>query len=163
MNKLTKIKLIPLIKEYEKNIRLLIEENESLKYIDNSVFKNTDIWNGIEESKEIEYSNHFVVLLNGDFIGVCGSPIINYDKNEHGFYFQLKNELWGLGFGTIIAKKLLNHMHLYNSDIVIYANAVAINIPSTKILKNLGFVKTGEEFKLHNGLDIVRYKYRRVS
>lgn len=168
MKKFTEVKLIPLIKEYENDIKLLIEESESLKYADNGVFKSnesckTNIESWIKESEKSGYPNHFVVLLKDEFIGICGSPVINYDKNEHGFYFQLKKELWGLGLGTIIAEKLLNYTYVYDPHAIIYTNAVAINIPSAKILKKLGFVKTGEEFKLYNGLDVVRYRYETVA
>lgn len=77
-----------------------------------------------------------------DFIGLCGFK--RNDKNEEEIGYCFNEQYWGYGYGTEIAKGLLdygfNHLHFTK----ITADVTKSNLKSVKILEK--FMKPEKEF-----------------
>ena len=81
----------------------------------------------------------FVVLKNGEFIGVVGCPSVNKDKREYGFFYQFKRYEWGKGYASEATAWLLAFMQRNYAPCTLYADVVTNNIASEKILNHLNF------------------------
>ena len=86
----------------------------------------------------------FVALKDDEFIGVVGCPSVNKQNNEYGFFYQFKRSEWGKGYASVAAAWVIAYMRRNYSTAVLYADVVADNIASEKILKYLGYITTGE-------------------
>lgn len=80
------------------------------------------VWAIIEKE-----SNHF--------IGLCAYLKNNENDNEIGY--RLREKFWGMGYGTEIAKGLINHGFTKMGYIKITADVNTTNTKSVKILNNL--------------------------
>jgi len=77
-----------------------------------------------------------------EFMGICGF-LVN-SENQHEIAYRLREKFWGIGFGTEIAKGLLNHgFNTLGYDEII-GDVFIENIPSVKILEK--FMKPVKEF-----------------
>ena len=98
----------------------------------------------------------YVICYNGEVIGIAGTPIINEDTRECGFYYQLIRNYWGEGFGYEAAKAILNYTLRELNMNMIYADAAVANSASIRILRKLGFEETHIERKgfRKNGMEM---------
>lgn len=115
----------------------LWDDNEVIKY----TFVNSNISLADTEKKLMHWIGEavFVVLKNGQFIGVVGCPGINKDKGEYGFFYQFKRCEWGKGYAAEAAAWVVKFMKRNYSPAVLYADVVTKNIASEKILNHLKF------------------------
>ncbi|MGL4346169.1 MAG: GNAT family N-acetyltransferase [Cellulosilyticaceae bacterium] len=81
----------------------------------------------------------FVVYNNQELIGIIGCPCINKLLYEYGIFYQFKKSSWGKGYGEEAATWLLNYMKHKYPQMTLFADVVADNIASEKILLKLGF------------------------
>jgi ribosomal-protein-alanine N-acetyltransferase len=109
--------------------------------------------------------NKFAILLNENFIGIAGFPVIDNDNFKCGFFYQIIRDFWGNGYGFEAAEALLNYIYEKHPQASIIADAVVDNPGSLKILSKLGFSQTSIEEKgfKKNGLeiDIVHFNLER--
>lgn len=94
------------------------------------------------ERTDDEFTNNFIVLYEGKAIGIIGAPIVSKEEHCFGFFYQLKREYWGKGFMSEITFAFKQYLKEHYPDVMIKADAVAINTASIKILSKLGFVQT---------------------
>lgn len=156
---------MPLIKQYSLEYSPIFQASpEYLTAIwsDKDVIKYTNIKQPCTLKEITErlknFINHdvFIIKQNKETIGIAGCPCINKEKNQYGFFYQLKKSAWGRGIGSEAALWCVNYMKKKYGTFTLYADVVSENIASYKILKSLGFKETSvekEAFQL-NGLKI---------
>jgi ribosomal-protein-alanine N-acetyltransferase len=100
-----------------------------------------------------------IVAKNGDeFIGI--TAFLKNDKNEHEIGYRLIEKYWGVGFGTEVAKGLIDygfdclHFDLITADVYIE------NLPSVKILDRF-FTRDFEFYNPDDKCTDRRYKLTR--
>lgn len=86
--------------------------------------------------KLLQYDNPNVtiwsVLYNNEFIGICG--LLRNNEGNAEIAYRLREQFWGLGFGTEIAKGLIEYGFNHLNYSLITADVNITNIPSVKIL-----------------------------
>ena len=149
-------------KAFPKNLTAIWSDQDVIKYTN---IKEPCTIKEIEKRISI-FKNHdvFIIKQNKKTIGVAGCPCIDKQKNEYGFFYQLKKSVWGKGIGSEAALWCVNYMKKKHGTFTLYADVVSQNVASDKILKSLGFKQISvekEAFQL-NGLnmDIKKYSYR---
>lgn len=81
----------------------------------------------------------FAVKYNGDIAGVIGCPAVDSNAHKFGFFYQFKKQYWNKGIATDSVCWLLKYMKEKYVDAILYADVVADNTASEKILKLFGF------------------------
>jgi len=76
---------------------------------------------------------------NNDLIGICG--ILKNDEKEDEIAYRIIETYWGNGFGTEIAKGLIDYCFLDMKSDFITADVCVNNVRSIKILSNYFEVK----------------------
>lgn len=156
-------------------------EPVSLNYLDraaelwssNKVIKYTNIKQPLSyrESKErllklidMQYNINtiFIILADMEFCGIAGCPVINKDKLEFGFFYQILENYWNKNIGFKSAEWIISYMINHYKKLTIYADVIEDNIASVKILDKLGFSLTQkhiQEFERNEKLfNILDYK-----
>lgn len=105
----------------------------------------------------------YAVLKDGTVVGMVACPVIkNEDTFECGFAYQIIRKYWGNGFGYEAAKGLLDYVANEHKNAVVYADVVADNTASLRILDKLGFERYGYETGgfCRDGIkyDVINYK-----
>lgn len=72
---------------------------------------------------------------SGEFIGLCA--LLKNDENEDEIGYRLREKYWGNGYGTEIAKGLIDYSFNVLNFEKITADVNIENIPSVKILDKL--------------------------
>jgi len=67
-----------------------------------------------------------------DLIGICG--VLKNNENEDGIAYRIIERFWGDGYGTEIAKGLINFCFKHMKSELITADVCVENIKSVKIL-----------------------------
>jgi [ribosomal protein S5]-alanine N-acetyltransferase len=114
-----------------------------------------DVKNRIEKFKPLDV---FVVIQNGELIGIIGCPPVNKEKLQYGLFYQFCKSSWGQGNATIATKWLLDYMKRKYNNATLFADVVVDNVASEKILQKFGFEQLSEELiecdgiirKVHN-------------
>ena len=108
-----------------------------------------------------KFTNNFIIRLDNKAIGIIGSPIINKENENFGFYYQLSRAYWGKGYIGEATKAFIQYLKDGYPNAVINADAVSINPASIAILKNLGLKQVHiekEGFTCNNlKLDLVTF------
>lgn len=81
----------------------------------------------------------FVIRMEGEAIGLVGCIRMDGSKEQYGVFYQLKKVFWGKGFATCAVEQLLTKMKKKSPSAVFYADVVADNIASEKILRHFKF------------------------
>ena len=167
MLKTKRLSLVPLSKEYAKDLIRIWGDYEVIKYTYNALTKTQEeclekLINWLPLHRDNSGPNKFGILLNNDLIGIAGFPVIDNNNFKCGFFYQISREYWGNGYGFEVANALLNYILKKHPNAVVIADAVIYNPASIKILTKLGFSQTCIEengFK-NNGmeLDIVHFE-----
>ena len=170
MIKTKRISSVPLSEEYSKDLIKLWGDYNVIKYTYNTLIETQEechekLINWLTLHKDKLGPNKFAILLNQNFIGIAGFPVLDNDNFKCGFFYQIIREYWGNGYGYETANALLNYIYEKHPHASVIADAVVDNPGSIKILTKLGFNKTSIEengFK-NNGIeiDIVHFKYNR--
>jgi len=117
----------------------------------------------IERNSEHGSILNFIILYHGKAIGICGFPLIDAERGEYGFYYQLCRKHWSQGLGYEAAKGLLNYIVDNTQAQAVFADAVSINPASLSILSRIGFQKNHIQpggFNRNNlVLELVHFKY----
>ncbi len=87
----------------------------------------------------------FVVKNYDSVIGVIGCPCIDKSKSQYGMFYHFSKSSWGKGYATAVTEWLLQFMKKKYNNITLYAEVVANNVASEKILKHFGFSLISEE------------------
>ncbi len=104
-------------------------------------------------------SDVFAVMRDAAVIGIVGCPCINREKQQFGFFYQFGKSVWGKGIATAAAQWLLDIMTQKYPSPTLYADVVADNIASEKILKRLGFNMISQEPFEKNGVKLMIHNY----
>lgn len=129
---------------------LLTTIDESIKYIRHRISKTNK-----------DFTDSFIILLNGKAIGMAGCALMDKDKLVFGLYYQLSRKYWGFGYASEAAEALLQYvLHTY-PDATVTADVVSLNPSSMAVLEKIGLKRTGIEKKgfRRNGfeLDLVNF------
>ncbi len=105
----------------------------------------------------------YAVLKDGTVAGMAACPIIkDEDTFECGFAYQIIRKYWGNGIGYEAAKGLFDYIANEHKNAVVYADVVADNTASVRILDKLGFERYGNETEgfCRDGIkyDVINYK-----
>lgn len=84
----------------------------------------------------------FAVLRDGRFCGIAGCPPVDAEKGTFGLFYQLLRTEWGRGTGLSAARMALDELGRLFPSAAVYADAVAENTASIRILERLGFART---------------------
>nr|WP_326185322.1 GNAT family N-acetyltransferase [uncultured Oscillibacter sp.] len=84
----------------------------------------------------------FAVLGDGRFCGIAGCPPVDEARGTFGLFYQLLPEVWGRGVGLTAAGLALAELYRMVPTATVYADAVAENTASVRILEHLDFVRT---------------------
>jgi ribosomal-protein-alanine N-acetyltransferase len=170
MIKAKRITLVPLSQDHSKDLIKLWGDYDVIKYTYSTLSKteeecNEKLENWLQLRKDNLGPNKFAILLNENFIGIAGFPVIDNDNFKCGFFYQIIRDFWGNGYGFEAAEALLNYIYEKHPQASIIADAVVDNPGSLKILSKLGFSQTSIEEKgfKKNGLeiDIVHFNLER--
>lgn len=152
--------LVPLSIEYAEELLPLWSDYDVIKYTYttqlSTVKQCEDRIFEMVNREPSETVKDFVILFNGEVIGIAGTPIIDEEARETAFYYQLKRNYWGEGFGYETAKAILNYALKELHMNVVYADAAVANSASIRILRKLGFEETHIEHKgfRKNGMEM---------
>ena len=99
MIKTERLSLVPLSKEYSKDIIKIWGDFDVIKYTNKTLITEPEdcvakFNNWITLSKDNLGPNKFAVLLNYGFIGVSRFPVIYNDNFKCGFFYQIIKEYW---------------------------------------------------------------------
>lgn len=81
----------------------------------------------------------FAVRTETGCIGIAGCPPLQRGTGEFGFFYQLARSAWGQGLGRWAAAAVVAEMRRIHPTALLYADVVANNFASVKILEGLGF------------------------
>lgn len=109
--------------------------------------------------KRLKIFDVFVVLENENVIGIIGCPCINKETCEYGIFYQFRQSVWGKGVATTAVEWLLQFMEHKYPNARLFADVVADNIPSEKILNRVGFHMVSEESVERNGITLKVHNY----
>ncbi|WP_367269381.1 GNAT family N-acetyltransferase [uncultured Oscillibacter sp.] len=84
----------------------------------------------------------FAVTLDGRFCGAAGC-LKTERENTFGLFYQLLPEVWGRGIGMLSARMALAALLRQRPQALVLADAAVENPASVRILKRLGFERTG--------------------
>ncbi len=98
----------------------------------------------IEKGSPLQYGP-FSIYQNETIIGLCGLQQIDLAKGKSELWYLLHKDYWGKGLAKEAVKILLAKGQQNRQLQTIYAEAVSSNAASWRILKSLGFIKTGEK------------------
>lgn len=166
MIKTKRLSLVPLSKEYSKDLIKLWGDYEVIKYTYNTLIETEEecyekLINWLTLHKDNSGPNKFAILLNHNLIGIVGFPVLDNDNFKCGFFYQIIREYWDNGYGFETAKALLNYIFQKHPHAVVIADAVVNNPASIRILTKLGFSQTCIEKKGFKNndmeLDIVHF------
>ncbi len=137
---------------------------------DKEVIKYTNIKNPLNREdaekriKRLSVHEVFVAFKDGELVGGIGCPCESKEDNVFGLFYMFKKSVWNKGIASYCAKWILSYMKRQYKSATIYADVVAENIASEKILVNNGFILEGirkQEFIYDNKkIDIKSYLYR---
>lgn len=116
----------------DEDLRKLFLLNRKIGYEDNKKF-----W----ESYLLNPNNNkvFAILEDSEHIGNCGLKNINNNCAE--FWIYLEKKYWGLGYGNIVMKKLIENNFFRNDLDEVYAFVDIINKISISLFEKNGFHK----------------------
>lgn len=159
-----RLKLVPIDLSYLNDIYELWSDYEVVKYTNVNLMTSLKecedkVSFRINNQTDWTYPNNFVVLLEDKAIGLAGFPIMNKEKAEFGFYYQILRNCWGKGYASEVAESLLKYIFDYYPNATVFAGSVTENTASLKILKNLGFKEISIDEKAFKGYDIAHFKY----
>lgn len=161
MIKTERLSLVPLSKEYSKDIIKIWGDFDIIKYTNKTLITKPEecvvkFNNWLTLSKDNLGHNKFAILLNNNFIGVAGFPVIDNDNFKCGFFYQIIKEYWNNGYGFEVANALIKYIFEKHPNGVVIAGAVVNNTANIKILSKLGFSQTGIEKKgfKNNGMEL---------
>ncbi len=80
-----------------------------------------------------------MIRMEGEAMGVVGCIRMNGPEERYGVFYQLKKIFWGKGLATRAVEQLLMKMKEKSPSAVFYADVVAGNIASEKILQHFHF------------------------
>jgi ribosomal-protein-alanine N-acetyltransferase len=164
-----RLELIPVDNKYSKDLFLLWNDFDVIKYTNATLIKTQNECNErirlfIDNYTDWDYPNNFLILLDNRAIGIAGFPVISKEKSEFGFYYQLIKSCWNKGYASEAASALIKYIYNKYKKAVIYADALPVNPASIKILQKLGFeqIKFDKKGFKKNGfeLDIFHFKYK---
>lgn len=166
MIKTKRLLLVPLSKEYSKDLIKLWGDYEVIKYTHSTLIKTEEechvrLAHWLTLHKDNLGPNKFAVLFNNNLIGIAGFPVLDNDNFKCGFFYQIIRQYWNNGYGFETATALLSYILENHPNAVVIADAVVDNPASIKILTKIGFCKTCIEEKgfENNGmqLDIIHF------
>ena len=169
--KTSHLKLVPLSEEYAEELLPLWNDFEVIKYTNasqlNTIEECKDRIQSFLEQEPYDVIRDYVILFHNEVIGIVGTPIIDEEAKEAGFYYQLKRNYWGEGFGYEAARAVLRHAMVNLNMNTIYADSVVANPASIRILRRLGFEETGIERKgfCNNGIEmnVIHFQMRQEA
>ena len=155
MIKTKRLSLVPLSKEYSKDLIKLWGDYDVIKYTYSTLMNtqeeclgNLIMWLTLQTDNS--GPNKFAIFLNNNF--------------KCGFFYQIIREYWNNGYGFEAANALLNYIFEKHPQATINADAVVNNPASIKILAKLGFSQICiEEKGFKNNdmeLDIVHFGFK---
>ena len=102
----------------------------------------------------------FIVRKEDAVIGIIGCPCMDQEKRQYGLFYQFCKSSWGQGHATESTAWLLDFMREKYPGITFFADVVADNIASEKILKRFGFELISEEEtdRCGDGLKVHNYR-----
>lgn len=115
-----------------------------------------DVQNRINRLKS---SDIFVVIQNGDAIGIIGCPWINKEKLQYGIFYQFSKSAWGKGVATASMKWLLQFMEHKYINPTLFADVVVDNVASERILNRFSFKLISENLFERNGVKMKVHNY----
>ena len=83
----------------------------------------------------------FVVTAGGDVLGCCGIVTLGHEHPEIGYWLGVP--FWGQGYGTEVARALVDHAFTDLDLAVLLAGARVSNPASRRVLEKCGFQWTG--------------------
>lgn len=98
--------------------------------------------------------------LNNVFIGFCG--FLKNDINEDEIAYRIREQFWGKGYGTEIAKGLIAYGFANLNSDLITADVSTENVRSIKILEKF-FVKEKEFFNENDNCIDRRYVLKKQA
>jgi ribosomal-protein-alanine N-acetyltransferase len=116
-----------------------------------------DVKNRIEKFKPLDV---FVVIQNGELIGIIGCPPVNKEILQYGLFYQFCKSSWGQGNATIATKWLLDYMKQKYKNAILFADVAVDNVASEKILQKFGFEQFSEELIECDGIMRKVHNYR---
>ena len=141
MIKTKRLILKPLELNHAKGLYKLWTNENVIKYT--YTVKKNDI-SQVEEFIKKRLENNtivFTIFLQDEIVGITGSPTIDTENGEYGFFYQLLEESWGEGYGYEVATALLRYNFTETNAKTIRAQALPINMASVKILEKIGMEK----------------------
>ena len=166
--KTKRLVLVPLEQKYASDLLELWGNEEVIRYTNarqlsslKEVEEKIDLF--LKGDTADIYTSHFIVLKGKDVLGIAGLPIVNQEANIYGMYYQLIEKSWNKGYGTEVAKALIDYAcNVVQAECVI-ADAITVNKASMRILQSIGFkqVDVDECGFTRNGktYDIANFKY----
>ena len=97
---------------------------------------------------------------SNDLIGICG--VLKNDENEDEIAYRIIETFWGNGYGTEIAKGLIDFCFLQMKSELITADVCVENVKSVKIL-NKFFAVQKEFFNVEDNCTDRRYIVRKEN
>ena len=116
-----------------------------------------DVKNRIEIFKPFDV---FVVLQNGELVGIIGCPPIDKDKRHYGLFYQFSKSSWGRGNATEATRWLIDFMQGKYENVTLFADVIVDNVASEKILQKFGFELLSEETVERNGTKLKVHNYK---
>ncbi|UMB61337.1 GNAT family N-acetyltransferase [Lutibacter sp. A80] len=97
---------------------------------------------------------------SSNFIGICG--LLKNNEDEPEIAYRLREKYWGKGYGTEIAKGLINFSFETLNFNIITADVNIINMKSVKILEKF-FIKDHDFFNKRDNCTDRRYKLTKTN
>jgi len=168
MIKSNRINLVPIDYKYSADLLEVWNDYEVIKYTYLNLIQSKKECNErihmLVNHTDINFTNNFVVLLEGKAIGVTGFPTRKRDDFECGFYYHYGRNYWGNGYASEVANILIEYIFSKYPNATICADVTSVNLASIKVLKNVGFCQTYIEEKgfQNNGmtLDLLHFTLR---
>ncbi len=144
------IELVLLDKKYSSQLLKLWGNENVMKYtyldtLDSieQVEYRIDFW--IKEHTSKSLPNNFVVMMDGEVVGVAGFPIKKKEPFCCGMYYQIMEEHQGKGIGTRVVGQMLDIIYKNYPKGNVVARCTESNIASKKVLLKNGFEYCGVE------------------
>lgn len=143
-----RLEFVPLGEQYAENFLELWNDEETIRYTDATLLYTVQEvkdkiagWLKGEENKEHTY--HFVILRQGEVIGIIGIPVICMTDGKFGLYYELIKRFWHKGYAKEAVEIVINYIFRQLNAKMILADAIPANIASVKILEGVGFKTIG--------------------
>lgn len=147
----------PLVDHHARDLLPIWADEDVIQFI--NIKKPCTLLEIVDRVNALKVFDVFVVYNDNRLIGVIGCPCIDELKLQYGVFYHFCKSSWGNGYATKATEWLLNFMREKYGAVTFFADVVANNVASEKILKHFGFKlisvedgfeRNGVRMKIHN-------------